>query len=114
MLSTSSEQGGRSSQPGRQSEKHCQWRPKPQNGRINATYAARARDLVLVGLAVALLLITNGEYNRCVLEGRVVGGFRDEWNLIASWSIQTIWNGITLNRNQEERRLLLMTIIQVF
>ncbi|XP_065078550.1 protein Skeletor, isoforms B/C isoform X1 [Ochlerotatus camptorhynchus] len=60
MLSTS-ELGGGSPHPGRQSEEYCQWRPKPQNGRITATYAARARDLVLVGLVVALLLVANVE-----------------------------------------------------
>lgn len=77
MLSTTSDElgggpgggGGSPPHPGRRQseEEYCQWRPKPQNGRITAaTYAARARDLVLVGLAVALLLVANGEYNRCV------------------------------------------------
>lgn len=75
MLTIEEEQQHQQQQLGRPSEKFCQWRPQPQNnGRIIGTFAWKAaRDLVLAGLAVALLLVANGEYHNHLYDESRIG-----------------------------------------
>ncbi|XP_062537926.1 protein Skeletor, isoforms B/C isoform X1 [Armigeres subalbatus] len=62
---------------GRDIAQFCQWRPKPQDVRIISNFAHKAaRDFVLVGLAVALLLVANVESRAPEhYYGREIGSF---------------------------------------